>query len=237
MSIKFTRASSQYCYVSDDIGITGLPLTFFCWAYKTSDTNTRGVLFTHRNDTADSKRFQFQQYSDVNVVRFHSNQQFVRNADLSQDPLNTWCGWIGQINTTDYYPYLYTSVGNASVSSTVAYQTNDAPRLYIGSTDTPDVYWDGYIEHFAVWNIALSSDDRTALLTNKANPLTVQPDNLVAYWPFTDSGSLFDDVAHETTLTLTPSASAPVYDATSAGVDPPPSTGPDINYDYNLVIS
>ena len=72
-----------------------------------------------------------------------------------------------------------------STSSNQATQVID--RLTLGVADNPQRFFTGYMAHVAIWDANLSDGD-SASLGRGASPLTIRPQNLVAYWPLVNPG-------------------------------------------------
>ncbi len=93
--------------------------------------------------------------------------------------------------------------------------------LWLGRQPDGGAPFDGRLGHVAVWNIALSDADVAALAAGD-NPLTIQPANLIRYWPLED-----DAVCVITGEVLT--LSGATFDAAdNPPVDPPAGGGPQV---------
>lgn len=90
----------------------------------------------------------------------------------------------------------------------------------LGYNSVPYVnFFEGMLSHFAVWDIALSEAE-LLLLSNGADPLTIQPDNLLGYWPLMNDAN---DKVQTNDLTL---VGTPTFNTTD---DPFPITPPTSN--------
>jgi hypothetical protein len=78
--------------------------------------------------------------------------------------------------------------GKASLSGSLNPSAPD--RLTVGATagSTVTAPFDGLIAELGVWNVALD-DSIAPILATGISPLLVQPNNLIAYWPFFGNNS------------------------------------------------
>lgn len=107
--------------------------------------------------------------------------------------------------------------GNAATTQTTTRSTSWASidRLNIGASGPLAADFNGLIGHVAVWDVALSAGNITSL-AGGANPLTIDPTNLIAYWPLTAD---VNDVVGTNHLTVVNNA-APKAPADDPTVDP-----------------
>lgn len=120
--------------------------------------------------------------SGAGAVTFVSRNTIINNAATTADLVaGVWghaCG-VG-VSATERYAYLDGGNVGSNVDSSTPVPTICAMGMHRSSV--PAAAWDGAVAHAAVWRVALSAAE-VALLAAGADPRTVQPQDLAAYWP------------------------------------------------------
>jgi hypothetical protein len=99
---------------------------------------------------------------------------------------NTWTH-IGAVFTADNSRTAYINGAGASNSTASAPTApTDITSMYIGASEALAADFNGLIGHVAIWDMPLTVSDMQAL-AGGANPTTIEPANLVAYWPLIDN--------------------------------------------------
>ena len=88
-------------------------------------------------------------------------------------------------------------------------------RIGIGAfvDNSPNQECDGDVAHPAVWNVALTADEITALSVGRISPLRVRPESLVFYDPYLGRSATEIDIIQARAITVT---------GTTTTVDNPP---------------
>lgn len=169
--------------------IAAMPLTMACW-FKI-DTDGEGHTFICLGNAANQEIFRLGASMDVGgdpvVFRATTDGGSQSNVNTTAGAtLSTWyhacCVASGSTNRAVYL----NGANKASVSAGTR-TISAATRLAIGSQYQAGTYGadtNGKVAHVAIWDVALS-DGEVAALAAGANPLTIQPDHLIAYWPLT----------------------------------------------------
>jgi hypothetical protein len=183
MSRSFAAASSEYLNNDSFTSISGVPFSMACWLYFTDATNDRPGLFIGDKDAVNHRaQIQFQ---DTGAVLNFQYETSVGATEASGGSMvvNTWYHIAGVLAATNSgFAYLDGVQGTE--------QTNDVgdltaiDRVAIGAEagSTPAEYMDGNVAEAAVWNVALTQADITALAAGYS-PLFIKPQNLVFYLP------------------------------------------------------
>lgn len=187
MARSFAAASSQHLTLNAS-PITNGPLTLAAWFWP-DGLNTGNVAYKILqlgSQTTDNNYYAIGVYQ--NQLTFHggSNNQRAQTTDTLTN--QTWHHAVGLTeSTTSRYAILN---GVKSTHSIAATNYNSVNQTRIGRrTGSAAEYWNGHVAHAAVWNVALT-DDEVASLYNSgigADPRSVRPDALVAYWPLLDN--------------------------------------------------
>lgn len=87
----------------------------------------------------------------------------------------------------------YGRPGIAAIKSTNAVSTAPAAPavVSVGARQNDTVLFKGHLAHAAIWRVALSDAEAQALCRG-AHPLTIRPDQLIAYWPLETGTSGLD---------------------------------------------
>lgn len=198
MALVLSSASSQYAYAGNPL-VTTTPFTMVCWAYPYSIATSNIALSV--TDESD----------DIHIIQARGSLpgDYVAagSYDGSWSLAETTAGYTA--STWQHFGAVFTSStlrdmfidGGSKGSNTGSQNPTGLTDFIVGShKKVSGNYWDGKICHVAVWDIALS-DAEMATLAAGALPTSVQPGNLIAYYPLVSNGN----------------ASVGSYDLTEAG--------------------
>lgn len=188
MSMQFVRSSSQYLEYAGAVAVAA-PITMVAWARIRDIVNNHvliGISSTFANGIAN-----------------YDNFAVTASGASTGDPVRATCNagtTNGSVGTTTSYPEndwfhaaavfranndrsAYLNGGGRADSSVVANPTNLNRTGTRYAWANPAGYPDGLIQWPAIWKAALT-DSEIMLLASGADPRTVRPDSLVAFWDF-----------------------------------------------------
>lgn len=189
MARLFDDASSQYIEREQAVALSAAyPITMAAWF--NSDTTSLGQTLLWLGDKDDAAKYfalLAAGHLSGDPVGFAAVQpgsgQFAEST--SGYSANTWhhaCG-VG-ISSTERWAYIDGGNGGSEATD-ITPPYADFDRTSIGRTAIsagPIRYMSGAIVHAAIWNVALSTAEVAALGAG-ADPRTIRPESLVAYWP------------------------------------------------------
>lgn len=215
MSYNFVAASSQYLEV-DASPVTAAPLTVSCWFRTTLTTSVDRVLTALANSGTTQDYFYLEQYAAEIYAASASaaGQSFAGSA--STVTTNTWTH-AGAVyaSASSRVTYLNGTVGTPETTSRTPVGIN---RISVGRTgsSTPFGYHNGDIAEVAIWDVALSGADMTALAAGDS-PMSLATEP-VRYWRLKTDGDLTDLVGG---AVLT--ANGATFSSANPTVDDPPA--------------
>jgi len=177
MARAFVSGSSQYLEVASAL-LTGPPLTFAAWALPNS-SNANAILSIANNGSTQNY---LAIYCAGGNLTARANDGGAATGATKSFSNSVWSHFAGTFaSSTSRTAYVNGVAGSAESTSSTPGSLN---RTAIGriTASTPTLFFDGNIAEAAIWNIALSQADLTALAA-AVSPLLVRPDALVAYWP------------------------------------------------------
>ena len=183
MSRDFVAASEQGLRIDSPV-ITGPPLTISAWVLKDLAA-PRGIVFFVGDASTTDDRLQLQMEPNNGPVRFLvKNTANVFAATSTNWVTGQWhhlCGIARAVDDRSVYLDGGGRGDNATIQTPVA---GNIDRTTIGRRDNIESSnaFDGLVGHVAIWNIDLT-DAEVRILAAGADPRTVRPDNLIAYWP------------------------------------------------------
>lgn len=196
-AIEFKTSSQQYVSTST-APVTATPLTISCWMQE--DQSTALDTLVSIQDNADTDRYWRLRVDGDNAtktVSAGSRQNGASEATAFSTSIYTVGKWHHVtgvfVSSTERYVYLD---GTHRGSSTTSSAPDNIDDMTIGASrdSSPSNWMNGRIAEVAVWNVALSDDEVTALATPvRGMPLQIRPNNLVDYYPLnnvTDSVSM-----------------------------------------------
>jgi len=190
VSVILDDALSQYLYINEVIGGTE-PFTVAGW-YKTDDLTVNKAIWSLALDSVDTEYFTL-------LLRSAAGGGFVTTAiaDTGQS--------VVYVNTTTTYTSniwqhaaaVYTSNSSRDVYLNGSYKGTSAASLYVGASRTSIGclyrssicnYFSGKLAGIAIWDIALSEDELVQL-AGGIEPIGIQPEHILAYWPLIIDGN------------------------------------------------
>lgn len=179
MARLFDDGSSQYLDVSSAV-VTAVPFTFACWA-----TNTAGGTFaimSITDVTADDQYFHVY-WTDTNSLEIDArNGGTIGTATAGLDKDGVFRHVAGVFaSATSRTAY---GNGTAGTPDTTNVTPAGVNHTAIGGLirASPTQYYKGNIALPAVWDVALTAAE-IASLAKGADPRTIRPASLVAFWP------------------------------------------------------
>lgn len=185
MARSFDDASSQY--LSGSL-TQALPLTMACWFYPTR-TDANGIVMSLSKAGGTERLYLTWAPTNTRVEAGAINSGGSSGSALytltPASYVNTWALLVGRFeSTTSRYVSINTSTPAQNITTISAAPDTAviAARISAGSYGA---YFDGYVANAAVWNVSLSTADIVNLYNSGigADPRSVRPDALVAYWP------------------------------------------------------
>lgn len=201
------NGSNSYLNQASRLGISGYPITFFCW-FKgdTFATNNRSLmgLFEDQGGYNDLLKLAVLTSGAIEMVSFDATNGYVGPATAATASTGTWSSALAVFAASNSKS-LYLNGGNKVTNTGASAVTfTDLNRFVIGGfgMGTPYEIFDGQIMHSAVWTAAL--DDQEALsLHNGIHPTRVRPASLRAYWSIDGRTSPEIDIITRYDLTVT----------------------------------
>lgn len=206
MAREFDSALTQYCEV-DSAAVTAYPFSMACW-FNANDVATTYTLMCVTVKTSNSYYARLDAAGAVagdpirGVLRNTSSYNADTTAGYGAGAWNH--GALVFTNATTRAAFL--NGGNKGTNASNSAFSASVNRTSVGRYGglTPSQYFDGLVAWPAVWSVALS-DDEIAQLAAGVCPLLVQPQSLVAFWPFDAT-----DLDRVGAFSLTP-AGAPTF--------------------------
>lgn len=229
---RASLSTANYLQVAAAALATPTPITYMCWFNPTStalgtatsigDTNSAHYVAIGQDGTG--RVFLETATSGPNTSDAFST------GTMSTGTWNHIAGVSSSV--TSHIAYLNGTAGVTETTSVtpVALDRTIIGHLFLNNTRISGST--GIVAHVAIWNIALSGAEITSLAAGR-NPLTIQPNALVGYWPLAGNDSPEPDSVNITgPMVITGS---PTKGASDPLVDPPPSLGgdvlwPDVNF-------
>ena len=162
--------------------ITDFPVTFSCWV-KPDSTSDQGACITLGTNGSNHHYISLLTYSGSNI---RAQTRGAGGAAYATGPSSysagTWQHIAGVFrNSASRIAYLD---GVAGTENTTNRNASGMDRIVIGELAGPtSKSYDGSLADCAIWDVALSAEDVSALALG-FNPSLIQPSNLVSYYPF-----------------------------------------------------
>lgn len=189
MGRQFTRGSSTNCAVSSGV-VTGLPLTLAAWFKHTSLTNDRSLVCASNITTnADSCELLITNSHIVSARAYVAASATTASSGVVA-PANLW-GHAAAVFTSSTSRTAYF---NGAFSGTNSASKTPAAFDWLGvgilrwSSGTTNAH-EGSIAEVGVWDVALTPGE-IGLLAAGVKPCFVRPQNLKAYYPLADPGTV-----------------------------------------------
>jgi hypothetical protein len=182
MAYAFVSANSQYIHSTSSISQIAVPLTLAVWYQRAARGSNMAFLSHDRTNGIDRYTISA---GTSDVTRATAATPSVPSGNFSTitgENLSAWNNAVAQYNATNNR-VIYLN-NNAGTPNTVDTNPSGLNNLDIGVqwNTTLQNYTNGLLAEVAVWNIALSNDDVTALFKG-FKAFRVRPQNLVYYVP------------------------------------------------------
>jgi len=183
---SFVAANTQYLYSNDQVVSTDDSYTICAW-FKTDSTTLFQTLYYECQYGVDSQNYLNLSLSTTSsFVDFRKRTSGASIAALSDTSWKTAGVWQHACGVSDnvqpYRAYL-----NANPGADQTTDVNPSPDfMSIGASYdglNPDGFFSGKIAHVAVWNVALTQENITALAVPGTLPTSIS--GCIAYWPLT----------------------------------------------------
>jgi hypothetical protein len=183
MACEFDDLNSDYL-VREEAVVTDYPFTMAC-AFYCDDITVAPVLMAVLDRDSDTRSCLLQLINDggnYEVWARTANGTWCQAQTTTTFILSTWnhaCGVFAAANDRR----VFLNGGGKGTDST-SRTTSGYDRTCIGALmrASSGNYMSGYIAEAAIWNAALT-DEEVAVLAEFVSPLSVRPQNLIAYWP------------------------------------------------------
>lgn len=166
--------------------VTAVPFTISAWT-KMIAVGSDGIIFDLHATGSASARNTFKLYARGSSSDFRVEAGNGSTNDSAGGPgtisAGNWYHTAGVFtNATTRRCYVDGVVGGAGSSTNLVPSGINEARIGVEGGSAPGKGLNGYVADVAVWDIALSATE-IARLAAGANPMTIRPDALVAYWP------------------------------------------------------
>ena len=191
MAIKFTSSNSDYFEIAKTV-ITTTPLTMVAWFHTANETATQTCVALADKDS--TRRFALIANANltperVSLFRYDGvTAQTISTVDPAFDA-SIWYHACTIIAANDDAKVYIDGVGETTTATSIPIHAG-IDRTSIGrrTNSTPTDYMDGRLEHVAIWNKALTADEKDKIAIEKFSPMMVKKENLVAYWTLRHDG-------------------------------------------------
>ncbi len=173
--------------------VTAYPFTMAVWFKQTtpSDSTVRNLISIGVSGSNNNRW----SISVLGNGETNLNSRTTTDASINSGVLANDTNWhlVIAVCTSATDRKLYTDSVTNVVSDTTSSTPTGMNRMRVGGNfTTPNLLFNGYTAHPAVWNVALGAD-QVAQLFNRASPMQVRPDALVFYVPFFGRSSATSD--------------------------------------------
>lgn len=210
MSLLFDGTNDSATVASTPV--TAVPCTISAWSKKAATGAAQVVCVIDDGTTTNAMRLNWANTDGVTALASDSGGSSSTITAGTAADTTTWHHIAAVFSATNsrsaFLDGVKTTVGGTRVPTGL-----NAIRLGINAADALD--YNGRLAHVAIWNTALSDGEITGLAGGD-NPLTVQPGNLVAYWPMDVAGTVTEDAVATRDLTL---VNQTAFDADNPTVD------------------
>jgi hypothetical protein len=216
VSYSFTAASSQFLSISEAV-VTATPLTIGAWIKPSSTATVNGNVCAITNNAAGNTRQTLVQNTTNATANTHDGAAAGSSSQGGLDTTNWHYATAVFTNSTSRTGYRNgTAAAANATSATPAGLNRTAVGARINTSTT--AFFDGLIAEVAIWDVALSGADITALAGGDSPMSLATPP--VRYWRLKTDGDLVDVVGESATLTANAGAA---FNADNPTVDDPPA--------------
>lgn len=213
MSRSFNGSSDKLVISSALVSST--PFTASLW-FNPDNTTADGALFSIANSASNTQRM----YADCRgsesgppadpiLVQHLDDAATAGNARSTAGYSSaTWQHFAGiWLSSTSRTVYL-DGGNNATDTTSVSTTTVNVSGLGVLERQTPSNFFPGDLAEFGLWNVALTTDEITAL-SKGISPQMIRPQSLVSYSPLIGRTSPERNLKEQTGWTVTGAAAAP----------------------------
>ncbi len=184
MARLFDDGSSEYLEL-DSAPVAAAPFTMACWFYSDDVTIEQTMMFIGDKDF-DNRRWNLDLNGTVGGDPISFTVVDAGGAGTATSTtgasVNTWHHACAvEVTTTDRRVFIDGGSKGTNAANRTPASTD---RISIGRVGraTPFGYFSGRIAEAVIWSVALS-DTEVALLGKGNSPLSIQPHNIVSYYP------------------------------------------------------
>lgn len=171
-SMQFDGVSGQNINIGTISSLNSASaFTIGFWAKLSTPQSNDGVIFTNRVD--NNNRITIYRYNSL--IYFHINVSGSKNGNVSAPAVNTWThiamvfDGSGSANADRLKVYYNGVEQTLSFGGTMPATTGTYSTSYIGARGDGTNEYNGFLDEFAIWNAALSSDAVTEIYNATAN--------------------------------------------------------------------
>jgi hypothetical protein len=169
------------------VPVSAVPLTLCAWFKQTSAPTVANLVGILTGGTLAGSWTLASAASQVARARCRDNASTNGEAISTVGAgLNAWHHAAAVFTDNTNRAALLDGANKGTQASVLTPTTMDQVRVSLDGTGASGII--GLIAHVAIWNVALSDGD-IATLAGGANPRTIQPGNLINYWPLTGGQS------------------------------------------------
>lgn len=186
MSIAYVAASSEHHTngSAGDMAPSGYPFTVSAWFDLNNATTGQVALSGYETD--GSSNYYNLSMSSGNVNHQVGDSVLATKSGVTADTWHHACGVSA--TQTSHQAFLDGAAGTEDTTN-AGFSVDVLDRCTLGSQNraATNAYFDGEIAHCAVWSVALSPGEISALASG-AHPFSIRPGSLVHYWPLRGDG-------------------------------------------------
>lgn len=190
MGRQFVAASSQRLE-SSSVPVAAVPLTLALWVMPRTFTSTGGLFGIHNNGSPLDHFRVLNNSSGTASAQAASSGSFGTANSSRSMTLSAWNHVAGVFTSSTSRACFVNGAGKGTNATNITpgALTHVITGAHRGSSpDTYSVYHNGIIASPAIWSVALT-DAEIRQLAQGADPRTIRPQNLVAFWPLDTPGS------------------------------------------------
>lgn len=181
MGRQYDTSGTQILSRSGGSPVTAVPLTLSCWCWVGAN-GVEESLVNLRNSASTSAFAVQRTTTGAARVRINSGAGTATATTATTAPVGAWSHFCATFTTTTSRSVFLNGFAKA---------TNTTSRTPSGITVTEvglDISSGDIIAFPAIWNVVLT-DGEILQLAQGADPRTIRPQNLVAFWPLNTPGS------------------------------------------------
>lgn len=180
------NGTSSYLTRTDALGITGYPVSMFCW-FKADTTNVARCLMGlfEDNSSGSSNQLKVGTATDATIqsATYDPTNGFRYTSTTTTVTTGAWQNCLAVFTSATSRAVYLNGGGKATTTTTAAVDFSLLNRFTVGAAKTNNVtdYADGQIMFPTVWTAALNDEDALAL-NSGIIPVRVRPASVVGHW-------------------------------------------------------